>query len=71
MNFKIVLEPQPEGGFTAYSPVFPGCVSEGETEDEARDNFLDALDAWLEVKNEVSAAKVRSTGSLRLLEASI
>lgn len=71
MKYKIVLDPQPEGGFTACSPVFPGCVSEGETEEEARSNFLDALDAWLEVKNEISAARAQAGGALRLLEASV
>lgn len=63
MKVKVIMEPQPEGGFTAYSAAFPGCVSEGETEEEATENFLDALEAWLEVKNEASS----STGANRLL----
>ena len=25
--YKIVIEPQPEGGFTAFVPKSPGCVS--------------------------------------------
>jgi predicted RNase H-like HicB family nuclease len=28
---KVVLKPSEEGGFTAYVPSLPGCVSEGET----------------------------------------
>lgn len=61
MKVKLILEPQSEGGFTAYSLAFPGCVSEGETEQEAIENFLDALEAWLEVKSEIGsdAAKKR------------
>jgi hypothetical protein len=35
MRFKIVLEPSDEGGFTIYVPALPGCISEGETEEEA------------------------------------
>jgi hypothetical protein len=28
MNLKVVLEPSEEGGFTAYVPSLPGCISE-------------------------------------------
>lgn len=57
MKIKVVLEPQPDGGYTVYCPAFPGCVSEGETKQEAIENFLDALEAWLAVKMEVTAKK--------------
>ena len=30
-EYDIVLEPQPEGGYTVYVPDLPGCVSEGRT----------------------------------------
>ncbi|MFA0730693.1 MAG: hypothetical protein LKKZDAJK_000585 [Candidatus Fervidibacter sp.] len=52
MKVKVILESQPEGGYTVYCPAFPGCISEGETKREALENFLDALEAWLEVKTE-------------------
>jgi len=29
--YKIGIEPQKEGGFAAYVPKLPGCVTEGET----------------------------------------
>jgi predicted RNase H-like HicB family nuclease len=35
MRLKIVLEPSEEGGFTVYVPSLPGCISEGETREEA------------------------------------
>ena len=28
MKFKVVLEPSDEGGYTAYVPSLPGCISE-------------------------------------------
>lgn len=52
MKINAVLEPQPEGGFTAYIPALPGCVSEGETEAAAKKNLLDALQGYLTVANE-------------------
>ena len=38
MNFKVVLEPSDEGGYTAIVPSLPGCISEGGTKDEALKN---------------------------------
>jgi len=47
--YKVIVEPQEEGGFTAYVPKLPGCVSEGETYDEAMFNIKDALQLYVEV----------------------
>ena len=35
MKLKIILEKSEEGGFTAYVPSLPGCISEGDSEEEA------------------------------------
>ena len=43
-----MLEPQEEGGYTAYVPSLKGCVSEGDTKDEARHNIKEAVDLYLE-----------------------
>ena len=48
MKFKIIFEPSDEGGYTAYVPSLPGCISEGETEEEAYANMLEAIDLYLE-----------------------
>ena len=45
--YKIVFESQEEGGFTVYAPKLPGCVSEGETYDEAYQNIRDALELYV------------------------
>jgi predicted RNase H-like HicB family nuclease len=34
-NFHIMLRKEPEGGYTAVVPSLPGCVTYGETIDEA------------------------------------
>ena len=51
MLFKIplVLSPQPEGGYTVTSPLLPKLVTEGDTAEEALGNVRDALDAVLEL----------------------
>lgn len=48
MRFKVVLEPSDEGGFTIYVPSLPGCISEGETEQEALTNIQEAIALYLE-----------------------
>jgi len=48
MKLTIVLEPQEEGGFTAYVPSLSGCISEGETKEEAIKNIKEAIELYLE-----------------------
>ncbi len=48
MRFKVVLEPQEEGGYTVYVPSLPGCVSQGETSQEAMNNIKEAIELYLE-----------------------
>lgn len=50
--YKAVIEPQEEGGFTAYVPSLPGCVTEGETYDETMSNMKEALELYLETLKE-------------------
>ena len=48
MKFKIVLEKSDEGGFTAHVPSLPGCISEGDSEEEAIKNIQEAIELYLE-----------------------
>jgi predicted RNase H-like HicB family nuclease len=48
MNLRVSLEPSDEGGFTAYVTSLPGCISEGETRDEALANIREAIELYLE-----------------------
>ena len=48
MTLKVVLERSDEGGYTVYVPSLPGCVSEGETIDEAMANIREAVELYLE-----------------------
>ena len=50
--YKIIIEPQGEGGYTAYVPKLPGCVSEGETYNETIENIKEALELYLETLKE-------------------
>ena len=48
MKYRVVLEPQDEGGYTIYVPSLPGCVSQGETSEEALANIKEAIEVYLE-----------------------
>ena len=36
MKLKVVFEPGEESGFTVYVPSLPGCISEGDSKEQAR-----------------------------------
>jgi len=48
VKLKVVLEPSDDGGYTAYVPSLPGCISEGNTEAEALRNIREAVELYLE-----------------------
>jgi predicted RNase H-like HicB family nuclease len=52
MKLKVVLEPSKDGGFTVYVPSLPGCISEGDTREEALANIKEAIELYLEPDDE-------------------
>jgi predicted RNase H-like HicB family nuclease len=48
MKLRVVLEPSKDGGYTAFVPALPGCISEGDTRDEALKNIEEAVELYLE-----------------------
>lgn len=48
MKLQIVLEPSEDGGYTAIVPALPGCLSEGDTREEALANVREAIVLYLE-----------------------
>ena len=48
MKLTVHLEPSDEGGFTATVPSLPGCISEGNSREEALSNIREAIELYLE-----------------------
>jgi predicted RNase H-like HicB family nuclease len=48
MKLRAVLEPSDEGGYTVYVPSLPGCISEGDTREQAVANIREAIELYLE-----------------------
>ncbi len=47
-EFEVVLEPEPEGGYSVHVPSLPGCYSQGDTHDEAIAMITEAIAGYLE-----------------------
>lgn len=56
LRYPVLIEPLTEddgGGFLATVPDLPGCMSDGETPEEALVNVQDAIAAWIEAAHEL------------------
>lgn len=51
IQYRILLRKEPEGGFTVTVPLLPGCVTWGNTLDEAIENAKEAIELYLESLN--------------------
>jgi predicted RNase H-like HicB family nuclease len=48
MDFDLFFEHSSDGGYTVTVPALPGCISEGETREEAITNIEEAIALYLE-----------------------
>lgn len=48
LKYDAVFEEQKVGGYTVSVPSLPGCISEGDTFEEAKTNIIDAIKLYLE-----------------------
>ena len=46
--FRVILEPNESGGYTVTVPLLPGCISEGDTREEALANIREAIELYIE-----------------------
>jgi len=51
--YRGVLKPDQAGGFVAFIPALPGCVTQGADSQESLDHLKDALEGWLDCAREV------------------
>lgn len=58
MRVRVILEPSEEGGYTVRVPTLPGCISEGESREEALANIREAIQLYLEpVEDDMTLAE--------------
>jgi predicted RNase H-like HicB family nuclease len=66
-RYPVIIE-QTRTGYSAYSPDVPGCVAAGDTVEETRSNFQDALAAHFEAMREVGEAIPEPQSSVDYVE---
>jgi antitoxin HicB len=48
ISYRILLKKEPEGGYTATVPSLPGCITYGESIEEATNMVKEAIELYLE-----------------------
>ena len=48
MRYTVLLEPEDDGGFVVSVPALPGCISQGDSREEALDNIRQAITLYVE-----------------------
>ncbi|WAJ29814.1 type II toxin-antitoxin system HicB family antitoxin [Antarcticirhabdus aurantiaca] len=69
LRYPIVIEPlaaEDGGGFAAFVPDLPGCMSDGATPEEAIDNVRDAIRCWIEAADDLDRPVPAPSPHLRI-----
>ncbi len=67
MKLKIVLEASEEGGYTVYVPSLPGCISEGDTKEDALANIKEAIELYMEpVEDDITISPGREIAEIAI-----
>ena len=48
MKYRVLIEPDEDGVFVAEVPALPGCISQGQTREQAIENVKEAIALYLE-----------------------
>ena len=48
LNYTAVFQKEPEGGYTVFIPILPGCVSYGKDLEEAKKMISEAMKLYIE-----------------------
>ena len=62
MQFTVVYEEEPDGGYVVTVPALPGCVSQGDTRQDAKANIQEAISAYIEALRKAGEAIPQDAG---------
>lgn len=48
MKYRVLIEQDEDGIFVAEVPALPGCISQGETREQALENISEAIALYIE-----------------------
>jgi predicted RNase H-like HicB family nuclease len=52
MRYTVVLQAESDGGYLATVPALPGCISQGDDREQALVNIREAIDLYIESRQE-------------------
>lgn len=61
MKFPVILSKDEDGYFIAECPSLPGCVTQGETREEAIDNIKEAIELHRELRLDMGLPEFEET----------
>lgn len=64
VDYKVLLQPDPDGGYVVFCPVLPGCYSQGDSIQEALLNIKEAIELCIEDMKEHHEAIPDSSATL-------
>ena len=70
MNYPVLLEENEDGGYTVTCPALPGCISEGDTVEDALANIREAIALYLRAIQKENTLLSKQKG-YRLAEAAV
>jgi len=67
LKFNVTLDRDEDGVWVVECPAIPGCVSQGQTREEALENVEDAIRQCLEVRAERGLPLTRETRQVEVV----
>lgn len=64
LEYTAVFQKAPEGGYTVTVPALQGCISEGDTFEQAAENIKEAIELYLEVAQKNKKPDFIQTGEI-------
>lgn len=52
LEYNAIFTPEEEGGYSVFVPDLRGCISQGDTFEEAKANITEAIELYLEAVGE-------------------
>lgn len=71
LKYTVIFDPDKNGGFVATVPTLPGCVTQGETFEEATQMAQDAISGYLTVLKEEGLSIPTETGESVITKVSV
>lgn len=71
MKYKVIIRKGEVSGYVVECPAIPGCVSQGKTIKEAKENIRDAIEGCIEVLNKRAERRKKKNNQVKVLEVAL